>query len=130
MIHFDTDALIYLPQRAREGHPVVDRVADGEPAAACAIAWYEYLCGPLAPGEAELAHAFLQGRVVAVTEDDAQLAARLFDATGRRRAHRTDTLIAACAIRARAAFVTLNVADFEPLVEHGLTLVAGSINAA
>lgn len=129
MIHFDTNGLIYLPQWAREGHPVVDRVASGEPAAACAIVWYEYLCGPLAPGEAELAHAFLQGRVLAVTAEDAQLAATLFSATGRRRAHRTDTLVAACAIRAKAAFVTANVNDFTALVAHGLHLVDGAINA-
>lgn len=124
MIHFDTNALIYLPQWARSGHPVIERIAQGEPAAACAIVWYEYLCGPLADEEAELAHAFLQGRIVAITEEDAARAAELFNATGRKRQHRTDTLIAACAMRAKAEFITANTADFEPLIAHGLRLVA------
>lgn len=123
MIHFDTNALIYLPQWARDGHPVVERVAAGEPAAVCALVWYEYCCGPLAEGEAELTHAFLQGRVLSVDEESARLAAKIFNATGRKRQTRTDTLIAACAIRADAEFVTANISDFEQLVEHGLRLV-------
>lgn len=123
MIHFDTNALIYLPQWARDGHPVVGRVAAGEPAAACSAVWYEYLCGPLAEGEAALARAFLQGRIQPVGEEDAQLAAELFNATGRKRTRRTDTLIAACAIRADAEFVTANEADFKSLTPHGLRLI-------
>lgn len=123
MIHFDTDALICLPQWARQGHPVIKRIVAGEPAAACSVVWYEYLCGPLGEDEAELAHAFLQGRILPLVEEDARLAARLFNTTGRKRTHRTDTLIAACAIRAKAEFVTANTADFQPLLAHGLRLV-------
>lgn len=123
MIHFDTNALIYLPQWAKDGHPVVKRVVVGEPAAVCSVVWHEYLCGPLADDEAALARAFLQGRIQPVTEEDAQLAAELFNATGRKRTHRTDTLIAACAIRVDAEFVTANPADFQPFTAHGLRLV-------
>lgn len=124
MIHFDTNALICLPQWAKDGHPVVTRVAAGEPAAACSVVWYEFLSGPLVEGEAELAHAFLQGRILPVAEEDARLAAELFNAIGRKRQHRTDTLIAACAIRADAEFATANAADFQGLTAHGLRLVA------
>lgn len=123
MIHFDTNALIYLPQWAKDGHPVIKRVVAGEPAAVCSVVWYEYLCVPLTNDEAALTHAFLQGRIQPVTEEDAQLAAELFNATGRKRMHRTDTLIAACAIRANAEFVTANVTYFQPLTMHGLRLV-------
>lgn len=123
MIHFDTNALIYLPQWAKDGHQVVERVAAGEPSAACALVWYEYRCGPLVEGEADLAHAFLQGRILAMDEEDARLAAELFNATGRKRHSRADTLIAACAIRAGAEFVTANVSGFKPLTEYGLRLV-------
>lgn len=123
MIHLDTNALICLPQWARDEHPVIERIVAGEPAAACALVWYEYRCGPLVEKEAKLAHAFLQGRILSITEEDAQLAAELFNATGRKRQSRTDTLIAACAIRANAEFVTANVDDFKPLTEHGLRLV-------
>jgi predicted nucleic acid-binding protein len=123
MIHFDTNALIYLPRWAKDGHPVIKRVVAGEPAAVCSVVWYEFLCGPLADDEAALAHAFLQGRILALAEQDARLAAELFNTTGRKRIHRTDTLIAACAIRAKVEFVTANTADFQPLVAHGLRLV-------
>lgn len=124
MIHFDTNALVALPHWARAGHPVVTRVLAGEPAAASAVVWYEFLSGPLAEEEASLARAFLQGRIVAVTEDDAQLAATLFNGAGRRRTLKTDALIAAVAIRAGAEFATLNAVDFEPFSGHGLRLIA------
>lgn len=123
MIHFDTNALIALPQWAREGHVVIQRVLDGEAVAVCALVWYEYLLGPLADGEAGLAHAFISGKVEPIMEADAILGADLFNAAGRRRTLKTDALIAAAAIRAGADFVTVNVADFQPFVEHGLRLI-------
>lgn len=122
MLHFDTNALIALPHWAREGHPAIARVVEGAAVAASAVVWYEFLTGPLAELEAELARAFLQGRIVPITEEDAKLAAELFNASGRKRGLRTDALIAAVAIRAKAEFVTLNVADFEPFVAQGLRL--------
>lgn len=127
MIHFDTNALIALPQWARQGHAVVKRVARGEAAAVCALVWYEFLLGPLVDGEAELAHAFLGGRIEPVGAEDAALAAKLFNAAGRRRTLKTDALIAALAIRAEADFVTINVADFEPFIQHGLRLVPAEL---
>ena len=126
MIHFDTNALIALPQWAREGHAVVQRVLDGEAVAVCGVVWYEYLLGPLADGEAALAHAFVSGKVEPVMEADAALGAELFNAAGRRTL-KTDALIAAVAIRAGADFVTVNVADFKPFVEHGLQLIPARI---
>jgi len=124
LIHLDTNVLIYLPQWARDGHPVLERIAAGEPAAVCAVVWYEFMLGPLSDGEADLARALVQGRITPVTEAEALLAVRLFNATGRKRQHRTDTLIAACAIRAQAEFLTANVRDFRPLVAHGLRLAS------
>ena len=127
MIHFDTNALIALPQWAREGHAVVHRVLDGDAVAVCAVVWYEYLLGPLADGEAALAHAFVSGKVEPIMEADAALGAELFNAAGRRDTLKTDALIAAVAIRAGADFVTVNVADFKPFVEHGLRLIPARI---
>lgn len=127
MIHFDTNALIALPQWARQGQAVVKRVARGEAAAVCALVWYEFLLGPLGDGEAELAHAFLGGRIEPVGAEDAALAAKLFNAAGRRRTLKTDALIAALAIRAEADFVTINMADFEPFIPHGLRLVPAEL---
>lgn len=127
MIHFDTNALVALPMWAREGNEVVSRVVEGEAAAVCALVWYEFLLGPLAEDEAGLAHAFIGGRVEPMTEDDAELGVRLFDAGGRRRSLKTDALIAAAAIRANADFVTVNVTDFKPFVAQGLRLVPAAL---
>jgi len=122
VLHFDTNALIALPHWARDGHSIVQRVVEGEAAAASSVVWYEFLIGPLEDRESGLAHAFLQGRVVSAEEGDAELAAHLFNAIGRTRALKTDALIAAIAIRADAEFVTLNHQDFLPFIDHGLRL--------
>lgn len=127
MIHFDTNALVALPQWAREQNEVVTRVVEGEAAAACAVVWYEFLLGPLADDEVGLAHAFIGGRIEAMTEDDAELGAQLFNACGRRRTLKTDALIAAAAIRANADFATVNVTDFQPFVVHGLRLAPATL---
>lgn len=58
-----------------------------------------------------------------MTEQHAALAAELFNSAGRRRTLKTDALIAAVAISAKADFVTLNVDDFKPFVEGGLRLL-------
>lgn len=127
MIHFDTDALIALPYWARGTHPVIKRVVRGETVAVCSLVWYEYLLRPLTEGEPELARAFLSGRIQPILEEDGILGAQLFNAAGRRRALKTDALIAAAAIRAEADFVTINVADFQPFVVHGLRLVRADV---
>ena len=123
MIHFDTNVLIALPQWARAGHPAIQRVVAGEPAAVCSVVWYEFLIGPIDSAEIELARAFLQGRIQPIEEEDAVLAAQLFNDGGRRRTLKTDALIAAAAIRIDAEFVTVNIADFEPFAKHGLRLI-------
>src|SRR5882724_28816 len=113
MIHFDTNALIALPQWPRAKHPAIRRVAAGEPAAVCSVVWYEFLIEPIDAAEIDLAQAFQQGRIQRIDDEDALLAARLFNDCGRRHTLKTDALIAAAAIRAHAEFVTVNVADFE-----------------
>lgn len=69
-----------------------------------------------------MARAFLEGRILSVGEDAAELAVELFNAAGRKRTLKTDVLIAAMAIRAKAEYVTMKSADFEPLVRLGLSL--------
>lgn len=120
--------MIALPHWARNRNVVVQRVAGGEPAAVSTIVWYEFLIGPLDPREADLARAFVQGRVIAIEEADAEIAAELFNAVGRHKGLKTDALIAAMAIRADAELVTLNARDFLPFTEHGLRLFDGDLS--
>jgi predicted nucleic acid-binding protein len=127
VIHFDTNALIALPQWARASHPTIRRIVAGEPAAVCSVVWYEFLIGPIDVAEIDLARAFLQGRIQPIDDEDATLAAQLFNDCGRRRTLKTDAWIAASAIRANAEFVTVNVADFEPFAKHGLRLLSAKV---
>ena len=92
-------------------------------AAACAVVWYEFLCGPVSDQHKNLAYAVLNGRIEPVTEAAAQLAADLFNKTGRTGRLRTDALVAACAITKGAKFATINHADFVGFVGHGLRLI-------
>mgnify|MGYP003700781451 CR=1 FL=1 len=70
----------------------------------------------------------MQGRIIDIGEDDAVLAADLFNAAGRRRGLRTDALIAALAIRADAELVTLNARDFLPFIDLGLRLADADLS--
>jgi predicted nucleic acid-binding protein len=87
-----------------------------------AIAWSEYLCGPLDAAAAAFARR-LVNNVEAFTEDDAQLASALFNSTGRRSRSHVDCMIAAHAIRRDAALATLNVRDFRPFEKFDLRLI-------
>jgi predicted nucleic acid-binding protein len=122
-LQFDTNALIALPVWVRGGHPVIQRIERGDAAAACALVWYEFVCGPVSEEHKALARAVLAGRIEPVTEAAADIAGRLYNATGRIRRTRTGALIAACAMSAGAELVTLNREDFLPFVEFGLALL-------
>lgn len=122
MIHLDTNALIALPLWAKDGHPVIERIADGEAAGVCSVAWYEFLIGPVEADEVAMAHAFVRGNILALNAQDARLAAWLYNQAGRRRTLKTDALIAVAAIHAEAELLTLNTDDFSPFVPYGLQL--------
>ncbi len=124
MIHLDTNALIAIPAWARARHPLVARIREGEPAAVCALAWYEFVCGPTDALEVDLARQLIEARILPIGSRDAELAAQLYNATGRRRGLRTDALIAASAINNDAELATLNLEDFQAFVEFGLRLAA------
>ena len=75
----------------------------------------------LQPAMIEAVTRFVTVRV-AFDEDDALLAAQLFNGSGRRRGSLADCMIAATAIRAQAALATANVADFRRFCSAGLEL--------
>ena len=123
MIHLDTNYLIGLPVKGSACALEVDGwLAAGESLAASAIAWTEFLNGPVTSAEVSRVNAVLQSRIVPFGQPEAVLAAELFNKTGRRRGSRFDCLIAATAILAQAEVTTVNQSDFKVFVPHGLRL--------
>ena len=123
MIHLDTNYLISL---AVAGSPEAQRVdqwlAAGESFAASALAWTEFLNGPVQPQEIALVESVIESRVVPFGKATAVVAAELFNKTGRRRGSRFDCLIAAAAIQSQAEVATVDASDFNVFVPHGLKL--------
>ena len=124
MIHLDTNILIGLEGLLRSGNSLVTRMQQGEKAAVSAIAWFEFLNGPVTPTQTALAFAFVQQRVLPFNVAAAAIAAQLFNAAGRKRALKIDILITAAALEANAELLTFNVDDFKPFVPMGLKLVS------
>jgi predicted nucleic acid-binding protein len=123
MIHLDTNYLIGLPVKGSAAALEVDSwLATGELLAASAIAWTEFLNGPVTPLEVSRAEAVLESRIIPFGLPEAVLAAELFNKTGRRRGSRFDCLIAATAIREQAQVATINQLDFKVFIPHGLKL--------
>jgi predicted nucleic acid-binding protein len=124
MIHLDTNYLIGLAVRGSSPAQNVDNwLAAGEPLAASALAWTEFLNGPVSADEIALVESVIEGNLVAFEKSTAVLAAQLFNQGGRRRGSRFDCLIAATAILAGAQPATENTKDFTPFVPFGLKLI-------
>jgi predicted nucleic acid-binding protein len=123
MIHLDTNVLIALPRLAKHRHALTQRIARGEPAATSALAWFEYVCGPVGESERELVRAAIGSRILEVDEAVAERAAMLFNRAGRSRHLRTDSLIAATALAAGAELASYNARDFALFVPEGLSLL-------
>ncbi len=98
-------------------------LAAGEELGASAIAWCEFLCGPVEPRLVEHA-ARIVPRRFGFDEEEAALAATLFDQAGRRRGALPDCLIAATAIRLAVPLATENAADFRRFEPAGLVVVS------
>jgi predicted nucleic acid-binding protein len=122
VIHLDTSFLIRaLASGSPEDGSLRRWLRAGEPLAMSAIAWAEFLCGPLSEEDRSLAVAVVSERVP-FTAEDAGLAARLFNESGRRRGSLVDCMIAASALNARASLATANTPDFRRLAASGLVL--------
>lgn len=87
------------------------------------VAWAEFLCGPLDPSSLDLVAQVVSARLPFV-EEDAALAARLFNGSGRRRGSLSDCMIAAVAMRAQAPLATENSRDFRRFERAGLLLAS------
>lgn len=123
MIHLDTNYLIGLLVRGSPEAAKVDQwLALGESLAASAIAWTEFINGPVTASEASQVETVLQFQIIPFGKSEAALASDLFNKTGRRRGSRFDCLIAATAILHQAELATINQSDFKVFTVHGLIL--------
>lgn len=122
MIHLDTNFLIdALVLGSQQEARLVGWLSTGETLGISAVAWGEFLCGPLSPAADALARQLLPV-AEPLMRVDAEQAAELFNLTGRRSKSYADCCIAAVAIREKAGLATGNVSDFAPFAAHGLRI--------
>ena len=124
LIALDSNFLI----AARKPKSVADELVQRWLRRACSfeistIAWSEYLCGPVRPDEVALSRRLIS-QIETFTERDAELAAELFNKTGRRSRTHADCMIAAHAIRRGAVLATLNTRDFRHFEAFSLRLAS------
>ncbi len=123
MIQLDTSFLIRgLVRGSGEDQLLREWLSAGETLEASAIAWAEFLCGPLDDSHLQLASRVVTHRLP-FAEEDAELAAKLLNDSGRRRGSFVDCLIAAVALRSGAPLATSNPSDFERFAPAGLKVL-------
>lgn len=88
------------------------------------VGWAEFLCGPVSDEDRQRARKVV-GAPLPLVEMEAEHAAELFRAGGRKRGTLPDCLIAATALLAGAALATSNSGDFRRFERAGLNLIAG-----
>ena len=122
MIHLDASFLIRaIEPGSSEDHAITGWYDAGETFAISAIAWAEFMCGPLVQSELDAAAGIIR-QYIDFTPAQAEVAAHLFNRSGRRRGLFSDCMIAAAAISERAPIATRNVKDFSRFESEGLTL--------
>ncbi|MFU8893143.1 MAG: PIN domain-containing protein [Luteolibacter sp.] len=123
-IHFDTNYLIaYAGEASAEVVTNVEQwIVEDRKFYCSAMAWAEFMCGPVLPEEIAAMEFLLHG-VLPVSPELAAEGARLFRETGRRSRSLPDCIIAATAIAAKVPLATLNLSDFDPFLPYGLELV-------
>ncbi len=123
MILLDANYLIAAPQ---PGSPEFAAIAhwqrSGELLSTAAVAWTEFLSGPIHPDDEADVRALLRAGIFDFNVACATTAAQLFNATGRKRSLRVDAMIAATAIEHQARLASRNLEDFRLFVPHGLML--------
>ena len=123
MIHLDTNFLIQsLVSGSASATKLETWFDEAEDLGISTIAWSEFLCGPLTIDDVAYAEVLFPNPEPFLTPD-AERAAHLFNATGRRSRSLADCQIAAVAIRSGARLATGNVSDFIPFQNHGLLLI-------
>ena len=124
VIHLDANILISAANKNSQVETLLRNwLQQGEIFAASSIAWAEFLNGPVDPQQVLKVDNLIEGRIVTFGRVEAQMAAVLFNATGRKRGSRPDCFIAATAICAKVPLATQDRQDFAAFVGAGLRLV-------
>jgi predicted nucleic acid-binding protein len=125
VVHLDTSFLILaLVRGSSEARALRAMLNRREVVAMSSVAWCEFLCGPVDSLQVELAARIVTDRP-SFAQEEAVLAAELYNIGGRRRGSLVDCMIAATAIKAEAKFVTANPRDFRGFEQAGLALASG-----
>ncbi len=123
MIHLDTSFLIRaLVRGSPEDRTLREWLGASEPLGMSTIAWAEFLCGPIEESELKLATEVIRRRSN-FAQEQATIAARLFNESGRHRGTFIDCMIAATALSEGALIATSNVSDFRRFEPFGLKIV-------
>jgi predicted nucleic acid-binding protein len=122
MIHLDTNFLVSaLASGSQEETKLSSWLSAGEPLGISAVAWAEFFSGPLSAREEQMVRQMF-AQVEVLSGPDAEMAAQLFNKTGRRSRRLADCMIPATALRCGARLATMNTPDFQHFVSHGLVL--------
>jgi predicted nucleic acid-binding protein len=120
MIQLDTSYLIRsLVPGSPEDEQLRAWLGQGERLGASAVVWGEFLCGPVDDALEALAQRLVRN-LVPLGREEAREAARLFNASGRRRGSFQDCLVAATAIVGGVPLATANPGDFRRFSDLGL----------
>jgi predicted nucleic acid-binding protein len=121
--HLDTNFLIALSCGEESSIRRIQKwLSTGKGLAVSAVVWTEFLTGPL--DEEQIARMkTLIDEVIPFDQEQAALAADLFNHTGRIKALRMDAMIAAAAITTKSPLATENSADMKRFVSAGLKLL-------
>ena len=122
-LHLDTNCLIDLLLGNNKTRSVLKtKLLAGWKCSASAIAWHEFVCGPLTSEQRQDIWDFLEGRVHPLDFAIAELAADIFNQTGRKKGSKADCITAATAIHHKAKLLTWNKADFKSIKKLGFAL--------
>jgi predicted nucleic acid-binding protein len=120
-LHLDTNALIALSDPSQAMFGIIEHhLREGWSVGTDAVAWHEYVRGPLLAEDRERVLLIIDQKVIPLTREISERAAFLFNHSGRRRGSTSDCLIAAACMFENAELVTENWEDFHPFVPHGL----------
>ena len=122
MTHLDTSFLIraLIPGTPEEAK-LRKLVGQGGALIMSSVAWAEFLCGPLGSADRASAERLVE-RLQDFTPDQAEIAARLFNESGRRRQMIADCMIGAAALADGATIATSNIAHFSRFAAAGLKM--------